>query len=435
MDKAIVERRRAIEALRAGVPNRDVVRHLPPLQSDVDEKFEALLEAAALSWGSGEAPSGQPSSGLLLEGDFGSGKSHWLEHFGHLALEHRFVCSTVVLNKETPLHDAAKLYRACVASAVAPDKTGPALEEIAHAYHTERAQGFRELLDWTHSDQALEPRLAATLTLFEKSGDPEMRKRVAEEWAGAPMPVPELKAALRDIGEPRTYAVSRGHKMPPLLWFAFLTRFFRSAGYAGWVVLLDETEMVSKYSLRQRGRSYAHLAQLLGLARGAPMPGLATVFTITKDYAGQVLVGRKNDQANIPARLAGTSDEPLIAQAEAGMKAIRGKGLDLRAPSRAQVEAVYEQVRALYAQAYQWRAPEISRREYSSSTGMRQYVRSWINAWDLRRLYDHEADVVAESLAMSYDEDADMQTTPAEQPEEREQREEAEEADEPSVTF
>ncbi len=46
--------------------------------------------------------------------------------------------------------------------------------------------------------------------------------------------------------------------------FEFLSRFFRSAGYNGWVLLFDETEMVSKYSVRQRGKAYAHLAQLLG---------------------------------------------------------------------------------------------------------------------------------------------------------------------------
>lgn len=420
MDKATVEKRRAIEALRAGVPNRDVVRHLPPLQPDVTEKFEALLEAAALSWDSGQA-----ASGLLLEGDFGTGKSHWLEHFGHLALEHRFVCSTVVLNKETPLHDAGKLYAACVEAAVAPGRTGSALEEIAHSYHSERAPHFREMMDWAHSNAELDPRLAATLLLFEKSGAPEMRKRIAEEWAGSPMPVPELKAALRDIGEGRTYAIARGRKMPPMLWFSFLSRFFRSAGFAGWVVLLDETEMVSKYSLRQRGRSYAHLAQLLGQAKGTMIPGLASVFTITKDYTGQVLVGRKDDQTKIPARLAATPDEGIIAHAEAGMKAIRSKGLELRAPSKAQVETVFEQVRALYSDSYDWRAPEISRREYASTTGMRQYVRSWINAWDLRRLYDHEADVVLEDVPMSYEEDADMQSAP----------EEREEADAPIVTF
>ena len=50
--------------------------------------------------------------------------------------------------------------------------------------------------------------------------------------------------------------------------------------------------MISKYSLRQRGRSYAHLAQLLGASKPG-IAGLVCAATITKDYAGQVLYGRK----------------------------------------------------------------------------------------------------------------------------------------------
>jgi poly(A) polymerase len=54
--------------------------------------------------------------------------------------------------------------------------------------------------------------------------------------------------------------------------------------------------------------------------------------------------------------------------------------------------------------------PEIAAvREYAASTGMRQYVRSWINAWDLRRLYDVQADLVVDTVAPSYDEDTDLQ--------------------------
>ena len=40
---------------------------------------------------------------------------------------------------------------------------------------------------------------------------------------------------------------------------------------------------------------------------------------------------------------------------------------------------------------------------------MRQYVRSWITVWDLRRLYNYEADLVAENVAISYGEDPDFQ--------------------------
>jgi hypothetical protein len=66
----------------------------------------------------------------------------------------------------------------------------------------------------------------------------------------------------------------------------------------------------------------------------------------------------------------------------------------------------------LYAGAYTWETPDIANvREYTASTGMRQYVRSWINVWDLRRLFQEQADLVVETVAPSYEEDADMQST------------------------
>jgi hypothetical protein len=138
---------------------------------------------------------------------------------------------------------------------------------------------------------------------------------------------------------------------------------------------------------------------------------LATVFTITKDYTGQVLYGRKNDLEMIPARLQGTRDEAMIPAAEAGMRAIKSKGIELRPPTRAQVRKITERVAALYAGAYHWTAPVMGEvREYAASTGMRQYVRAWINAWDLRRLYDAQAEMVVETVTQSYDEDVDLQS-------------------------
>lgn len=406
MDQATVEQRRAVEALRAGVPNRDVVRQLPPMQDDVEDRFDALLDAAESSW-----DTGKQAPGILLEGDFGTGKSHWLEHFQHVALQRNYVCSTLVLNKETPLYDLVKVYRGCVESAIAPGKeSGPALEEISHTYRTDGTGYAQEMLAWVHQTPGLDQRFAATLYLFERNPDPESRRRILSEWAGYPMAVPLLRLALREAGAPRELSVGRPLKMHAIQRFEFLSRFFRSAGYAGWVVLLDEAEMVSKYSLRQRARAYAHMAQLMGLVKGTSLPGLASVFTITKDYTGQVLLGRKNDLVNIPARLLGTRDEEYTAPAEVGMKAIKGKGTELRSPSREEVDAIYERVRALYSGAYDWPAPELeSRIEYSASTGMRQYIRSWVNSWDLRRLYDVEASLVTEAVAIPYEEDRDLQ--------------------------
>ena len=84
---------------------------------------------------------------------------------------------------------------------------------------------------------------------------------------------------------------------------------------------------------------------------------------------------------------------------------------------------VYARVRELYTNAYKWEAPDISNaREYSSSARMREYIRLWINTWDLRRLYNYEADVMIEAVPTSYNEDPDLQ------------HEAVEEEDEPYIT-
>ncbi|MHB9025112.1 MAG: BREX system ATP-binding domain-containing protein [Armatimonadota bacterium] len=404
MNREMLDRRRALEALRAGVPNRDVVRLLPPEQPDLDARFHALLAETEKGW-----EDGKQAPGLLLEGDFGTGKSHWLEYFRHLAFESHFVVSTVVLNKETPLHDLTKIFRACVESAGIPGKVGPALEEIAHAYEVDGHARFAELIEWLHATPGLDPRYAATLCLFARNPSEYLREKIIAEWTGYPMRVSDLRASLREM-ELTRFQVAAPQRGAILQRFAFLSRFFQAAGYTGWAILFDETEMISKYSVRQRGRAYAHLAQLLGLVKGAVTPGLATVFTITKDYTGQVLYGRKNDLEAIPARLPGTRDEGLIAAAEIGMRAIKSKGVELRPPTRAQVQSIHRKVADLYAGAYAWETPDVADvREYAASTGMRQYVRSWINAWDLRRLYDVQAETVVETVTTSYEEDADLQ--------------------------
>ena len=96
-----VQRRRALEALRAGVPNRDAVVALGSLQVGVEDRFSQLLESVA------GLPSGPAPGGMLVGGGFGSGKSHVLEHLAHVALSRGFVVSKVA----DALNDAGKPVR------------------------------------------------------------------------------------------------------------------------------------------------------------------------------------------------------------------------------------------------------------------------------------------------------------------------------------
>ncbi len=401
---AHLNQRRAVEALRAGVPNRDVVRQLQPMQPELDSRFAAVLQQTEAGWADN-----RQAEGLLLEGGFGTGKSHCMEYLRHLALERKFVCSTLVLNKEMPLHNLARIYRGCVESAAVADKTGPALTEIVSSYNPNRAPFYPELYRWGHEADK-DPRLGATLFLFENCSDENLREKLIAEWTGYPMKVQDLRAALKEFDQHKAYNISRPQTTKISQRFEFMSRFFRSAGYNGWVILLDETEIISRYSLQQRGKAYAHLAQLMGLTAGTSLPGIAGIFAITDDYAGQVLRSGKNDVCTVPGKIKDTKDEDISGDAEAGMDAIENRSLQLRRPSAAQVLETYDKVRNAYSEAYDWNAPVIdNKREHLESNSMRQYVRSWINTWDLRRLYDYQAETTLESVTMTYEEDRDLQ--------------------------
>lgn len=404
MNTVTLDQRRAVEALRAGVPNRDVVRQLKPMQPELENRFATLLQKTQQNW-----DDGAQATGLLLEGGFGTGKSHCMEYLRHLALESNFVCSTLVLNKEMPLHNLARIYRGCVEAATVADKTGPALTEIVNSYQPNRAPYYRELYQWVHQEDK-DPRIGATLYLFESCKDENLREKIIAEWTGYPMKVQDLRAALKEVDQHKAYNISRPQTMKIPQRFEFLSRFFRSAGYQGWVILLDETEIISRYSLQQRGKAYAHLAQLMGLTSAISIPGLAGVFAITDDYAGQVLRSGKNDMTHIPEKVKGTHDDDIAADAALGMSAIENRSIQLQRPTSDQVVETYDKVNLAYSRAYDWEAPPIdNRREHLESNSMRQYVRSWINTWDLRRLYDHQAQTTLESVTLSYEEDTDLQ--------------------------
>jgi hypothetical protein len=410
MEGSYVEHRRAIEALRAGVPNRDAVLALGSTQPRIVERFARQLESAL-----DDVPNETQTAGLLIEGDFGTGKSHLLEYLQHRALDQRFVCSKIVISKETPLYDPTKLYRAAVEMARLPGRQGAALTEVAFSLQFD-SRDYAQLTGWVHgADGGLDARFAATLFLFERVPDEEVRDRIISFWSGDPLNINELRRWLRDLGEAASY------KLEPitareltLQRFRFAARLMIAAGYSGWVLLVDEVELIGRYSFKQRARSYAELARWAGRLEKESYPGISAVFALTSDFSSFVLEGR-NDIERIPGRLRATeleADALLARQAERGMRLIARDALRLRPPDRPTIERSYEQVRAIHAQAYGWDPPPLDQRArtYGVSTSMRQYVRQWITAWDLRRLDPaYAAETVTSEVQMDYSEDPTLE--------------------------
>ena len=409
-----VQDRRAIEALRAGVPNRDAVRALGCAQPEIEEAFRRQLMAAE----DGLATESQ-APGILVAGDFGSGKSHLLEYLMHVALERQFVCSKIVISKETPLHDPAKLYRAAIRAAAVPDRKGAALTEVASGLNFS-GEPYTDFYKWVNrADANLNSRFPASVFLYEREKDPEILDRIISFWSGDPLGVAPLKAWLRDHDEAASYRLEKVASAD--LWlqrFRFASRLMAAAGYRGWALLVDEVELIGRYSFKQRARSYAALARWAGRLQGEVCPGLVAVFAITPIFSELVLRDpKRNDVEVIPGRLRASgidADRLLASQAERGMRLIDHEALRLQPPDPAAVDQTRSQIQEIHARAYSWSPPQLASEERLGTTHMREYVKRWINEWDLRRLYPgQQVHMVVEELKMDYSEDRELET-PAE---------------------
>lgn len=398
---AMVARRRAIEALRAGVPSRDAVAALGSGQSAIEDRFVALRGAAA----------GGTAGGLLFGGGFGVGKSHLLEHLAGLALDAGFTVSRVVVSKETPLHDPAKVFRAAADSAVRAGQARPAIIEAAASVDLD-GRAYAELLRWASSSgSALNERFPASLALFAhvRDRDAVSADVILRFWSGDPISAPDLRRRLREIGEqpsalPPVAAAELGRQR-----LRFASRLLTAAGSAGWVILFDEVELIGRYSLQQRAKSYAELARWVRGEHGAAIP-VAAVFAMTDDFEAAVITGR-NDRELVPAKLRakGTPEATaLAAAAQVGMRIIDRETHLLTPPDDAELKHAYSRLREMHGAAFGWEPPDVTGLERLGATRMRQYVRAWINEWDLVRLdpgYRPETEMV--EISTDYREDPD----------------------------
>ena len=421
--------RRAIEALRSGVPSWDAVSMLGSGQTEVEDQFTALLERlagidgpAATAFGpAARASRSGDQAGLLLGGGFGAGKSHLLTHLAGLAMSMEFVTSVVVISKETPLYDPVKVYRAAIGSALDPGRTHGVLADAA-AYLDPDTPRYADFSRWVNSAAAgIDERFAATLLCHERlrggnvAGADEAVDGLVRFWAGEPIRMSDLRRTLKSVGAAGLFDFQ--HVSPAELArqrFRFTARLLRASGRAGWVIFFDEVELIGRYSLLQRGRSYAELARWLGLNRAAAdgvLP-LIPVLAMTDDFEEAVLAG-KGDRENLPARLRAKATpewDETAAMAEAGMRHIEQNMRQLTPPDDTELDRAYDALKRLHGQAFDWSPPDVPGLERLGATRMRQYVRAWINEWDLVRLdpqFRPQTEVV--QIAADYSEDSALE--------------------------
>ena len=377
--------RRALESLRAGVPNRDAVQALGFNEDALLEQFSERLGQVT----SGTRDGSQPH-GLLVAAEFGGGKSHALEYLSHRALGAGFAVSKVVISKETQLFNPAKVFSAAMDSLQVADRTGSVLDEIALSRLDAGHPRFDDFSVWLGSS-GLNSRFDATMYLHREAGaNEELQQRLVSFWGGGPLQVAQLKKDLRSCGAAGLYPIEKiGAKDLARERFKFMSRLLCAAGYNGWLILLDELELIGRYSFLQRGRSYAELCRLMGLDEGSAIPGLFVVGAITPDFETAVIREGKDDinQIGFRFRARGDADSDLTAAlAERMMLGIQRSCVRLPEPDSAALRRTLLRLAEVYGEAYG--VPPSTQEPDGISVGwqMREYVRSWITRWDLQRM-------------------------------------------------
>jgi len=402
-DMPYVLPRVAIEALRAGVPNRAAIKLLGTSEKSLSDRFIKTLR----SMRSANGPL-KISEGEIIAGGFGSGKSHLIGYLAEQALDEDFVVSTVAISKETPLFDPERVFATAIRNALVPRDNADVMASALHRLKP-GSRAYEDLESWASSaESGISPLFAALLHLWPKQTlAPEDRVAIMRFLSGAKIGVARVKQWLRNAGGAGLAklfdikAVKASELALQRLRFA--PALFRAAGFSGWCILLDEVELIGRYTPLQRGKSYAELARWLGLSQDVGIPGVVSVCSIVSDFVD--IMHNRLDAEKISRALI---DRDLVTAARlssVGMDAIERRQHLLQAPTAETIRVSLKQVRQLYHQSYGWTPPESSTlitRTHQAT--MRQYIKSWITTWDINRFYGEIDDIAIEEMKPQYDE-------------------------------
>jgi hypothetical protein len=386
--------RHIIETLRAGVPSREVSAVLMEGQGSLLNKSHENL---------GRVAQGE-SATLIVRGQYGEGKTHLLSAIENIAMASGFAVSSIVLSKETPFNRINKVYEAIAHSVAATDLPRPGFEDILLKLHPSGdAIGYVA----EYAEKHLHPKILYVFRNYLKEGDALKRAQLYDDLAGSPLSMADLRAIHRGnfheaMKMPRRFLIQED-TMDYLRFLGFL---LRSAGYKGWVVLVDEVELLSKLGIGSRAQAYVNLATLLGLnEHQPPLTGVYMVFALANPFVSETLSAQgRNDLAKVPEWLNDPrrNREGDVHLAEAAMRRVVEDSVPLEPLTEENMQAILGCLEEYHRLGYGWdgimdREFVRSRSLAKASNPTRTTIRAALEYMDLLYQYGVPPDIVAQA--------------------------------------
>lgn len=285
LDAEHAKLRQVIEALRLGVVPASHLHEYTVGREDAVRKARELLRAR------------QGMS--LVFGDYGAGKTHFLELVEQEALEHGFVTSRVTLDQhETPLSHPQRLWRAIAGALRYPGTVRrgllpllECLEDDADHFHPNGRRFHRFLTPVLWAIRRKRNDLLEDVLLDYIEGQPVDAEQVncmlrRARWSG-----PRLLA----LPDYRTYGRVYAYILGGVATWA------ADAGFTGACLLFDEAEQVDTFDRRRREFAYEVICHYAA----ASLPKKELLFDPEELYRGGQEVHRQ-----LPLRF--TASQPLV---------------------------------------------------------------------------------------------------------------------------
>lgn len=372
-----------VESLRAGIPTRASTSKLSDLRPSLTELVKQDLAQLAQD---------RTPKGRLIWGAYGQGKTHTLTTVEHLALDLGFAVSRVSLSREVSCHHLFNFYGRIASTIRTPN---------SQLFGIQSALDRQAATDLSKSKIQNPHRYIHPLPVFVLEdyfhANGEEQDLLYGDLMGTRLGMTELRQIHRaSRGEPLPKFESNfGVKKHGGAYFGVMADILTWCGYKGWVILIDEVELIGRLGKVGRLDAYLNLNWLLNWSGEMSYP-IYTVGVVASSlrndvwFSGDFSSRAKNDVSQIPELAALKFGQDT----EAKLKKFFDTAISNQCPtteplSQGELIKLLESLVELHQIAYAWDA-QLNIRDLIQHIGsqpVRTHIRATLEALDLDYTY------------------------------------------------
>ncbi|MDO5408600.1 MAG: DUF2791 family P-loop domain-containing protein [Eubacteriales bacterium] len=388
-----MEARQVIEALRSGVPSRAVGQYFsearPGLMKEIVSRMDRVTDTGV-------------SDGMVISGKYGEGKTHILNTVFNMAQSNQMVVSCISLSKETPMDKLPTIYQRIISNTYLPGRQQPGFMHVLEKL-TPNSSVSSDLLLYAAKELETD-KLYYLLRSYLSTEDQDEKFQLQSDLEGDFIGNALLKKIYKRIfNQTAKYNVPFSKTKYCQDYFAFMSFLFRKLGYNGWVILVDEAELMGRLGKKARLNAYRNMARFL--KPGDQMQGVFTMFALSASYAEDVIDG-KHEFENL-AEIYPDAQEPAKTVLNLLLKAPQ-----LAPLTKEEISQILERVQEFHGRAYSW-TPNVSvetvaRATQSGGYLLRTKIRAAIEFFDQLYQYGETGDTKITELGKECFEEEDV---------------------------